>query len=84
MFPPEITVVLEQLGYLALIIIVPATLYNLYVSITVGIILRHHMTLDDQKFADVNRYVGIHFSKIHDLEVDLAAIKARRHDNGII
>ena len=70
MFPEHIQLVLQDLGYLALVIIAPCTIFNTVQSLTTGIMLRNHIEVDNMRFERVNKDVGRHDSEINDLKTE--------------
>ena len=76
MFPEHVTVVLQQLSYLALIIIAPCTIYNTVTNLITREQLKTHILLDDLRFTDIKEAQGKHSSKIHDLEMNRVSTSA--------
>jgi len=79
MFNNEVTLILQQLSYIALVIICPCVVFSTLRMIKMEIIVENHLRDDDYKFQTVNtrlashgEHLGIHDSKIHDLEVQNA------------
>lgn len=70
MFPEYVTEVLQQLSYLALIIIAPCTVYNTIQNITNALLLKNHIALDDERFTRINKDLGKHDSMINDYRMD--------------
>lgn len=73
MFPEYITLVLQQLSYLALIIIAPCTVFNTVTNLVLREQLKNHLDLDDMRFKDMNQHLGKHDSLIDDLRVGNAS-----------
>ena len=65
MFSGDVVEALNGLGNLALIIIVPFTLYNSYTSMKISILLFQHLESDKQKFKEIDQ----HFGRL-DIQVD--------------
>lgn len=73
MFPEYVSIVLQDLGYLALIIIVPCTVFNTVQNLTFGMMIKNHIEVDNMRFAETNRQLGKHDSQIEDLRSDKAS-----------
>jgi len=73
MFPEYISLVLQDLGYLSLIIIAPCTMYNTINNLRFGEKLQSHIDIDLVKFAQIQTSIGEHKSMINDLRADKAS-----------
>lgn len=73
MFPAYIVEVLQQLSYLALIIICPCTIYTTIGVVKLGVNLDNHVDNDHSKHITIDHHLGKHDSQIHDLQMDSAA-----------
>jgi hypothetical protein len=70
--------VLQDLGYLALIIIVPCTIFNTVQNLTIGLMIKNHIEVDNMRFADVNKHLGKLDSQTEDLRMDKSSGLAER------
>lgn len=73
MFPQHVTEVLQQLSYLALIVSAPCILYFAIKMIILDVRFESHVKLDETNHSMTQKHLGVHDSKIHDLEIDNAA-----------
>jgi hypothetical protein len=78
MFPEYISLVLQDLGYLALIIIVPCTVFNTVQNLTIGLMIKNHIEVDNMRFADANKHLGKLDSQVEDIRMDRSSGLATR------
>lgn len=69
MFSSYVVDVLQQLGYISLIVIAPCTLYNTIKLIKLDMVVSYHIDLDEKKFVDMSKHLGKHDSQIDDLRI---------------
>jgi hypothetical protein len=78
MFPEYVSLVLQDLGYLALIIIVPCTIFNTVQNLTIGLMIKNHIEVDNMRFGEANKHLGRLDSQVEDLRMDKSSGLADR------
>tara|TARA_R110000822_G_scaffold31017_4_gene89929 strand:+ start:146 stop:385 length:240 start_codon:yes stop_codon:yes gene_type:complete len=71
--PIPVTQALDALGNLALILVTPCIIYLTLMVVKLDSTAKEHA----EKLKLLNEIVGIHYSKIHDLQLDVAVMNKR-------
>lgn len=77
MLPDQIALILQQLSYIVIVICGPLIVYYVIKTIILEVKFDNHVERNAQSHAEMIDHIGKHYSRIHDLEMDLAEISGR-------